>query len=63
MEGVEDLNTLHDLYKKIEETRQKMYQAYKNDPQSPEVLAISQTLDDLLNKLERLKREKTQDGN
>ncbi|WHX27972.1 aspartyl-phosphate phosphatase Spo0E family protein [Virgibacillus halodenitrificans] len=60
---MEDLNTLHDLYKEIEETRQKMYEAYKNDPQSPEVLAISQTLDDLLNKLERLKREKTQDGN
>ncbi|MBD1224721.1 Spo0E family sporulation regulatory protein-aspartic acid phosphatase [Virgibacillus halodenitrificans] len=40
-----------------------MYEAYKNDPQNPEVLAISQTLDDLLNKLERLKREKTQDGN
>nr|WP_223280666.1 aspartyl-phosphate phosphatase Spo0E family protein [Virgibacillus halodenitrificans] len=57
------MNTLHDLYKEIEETRQKMYEAYKNDPQNPEVLAISQTLDDLLNKLERLKREKTQDGN
>ncbi|WP_231478676.1 aspartyl-phosphate phosphatase Spo0E family protein [Virgibacillus halodenitrificans] len=60
---MKDLNTLHDLYKKIEETRQKMYKAYKNDPQGPEVLAISQTLDELLNKLERLKREKTQDGN
>ncbi|WP_337249656.1 aspartyl-phosphate phosphatase Spo0E family protein [Virgibacillus halodenitrificans] len=57
------MNTLPDLYKKIEETREKMYQAYKNDPQSPEVLAISQKLDDLLNKLERLKMEKTQDGN
>ncbi|MYL58677.1 Spo0E family sporulation regulatory protein-aspartic acid phosphatase [Virgibacillus halodenitrificans] len=63
MEGVEDLNTLHDLYKEIEETRQKMYEAYKNDPQSPEVLAISQTLDKLLNKLDRIKRKKPQEGN
>ncbi|ASK64338.1 hypothetical protein CFK37_08850 [Virgibacillus phasianinus] len=39
-----------ELRKKIEETRQKMYEAYEHNPDDPQVLTISQDLDVLLNK-------------
>ncbi|MFC7062351.1 Spo0E family sporulation regulatory protein-aspartic acid phosphatase [Halobacillus seohaensis] len=49
------VSSINDLKEKIEQTRQKMYRAYKNNPNDPQVLIISQTLDMLLNELERKK--------
>ncbi|WP_404455122.1 aspartyl-phosphate phosphatase Spo0E family protein [Virgibacillus necropolis] len=37
------------LKKKIEETRKKMYETYENNPNDPQILTISQSLDVLLN--------------
>ncbi|MGP4070534.1 Spo0E family sporulation regulatory protein-aspartic acid phosphatase [Halobacillus sp. B29] len=42
----------------IEETREKMYCAYMNNVDFLDVLIISQQLDCLLNKLEKLRKEK-----
>jgi len=42
----------------IEETREKMYSAYMNNVDFQDVLVISQQLDCLLNKLEKLRKEK-----
>ncbi|MCP3028761.1 aspartyl-phosphate phosphatase Spo0E family protein [Halobacillus sp. A5] len=46
------------LENKIEETREKMYTAYKNNADFRDLLIISQQLDCWLNKLEKLRKEK-----
>lgn len=46
------------LEEQIEETREKMYCAYMNNVDFLDVLIISQQLDCLLNKLEKLRKEK-----
>ncbi|QTM98903.1 Spo0E family sporulation regulatory protein-aspartic acid phosphatase [Sediminibacillus dalangtanensis] len=43
---------------KIETLRWKMYQVFTCDPQSPEILKISQTLDEALNLFDVLKDPK-----
>ncbi|HLR67691.1 aspartyl-phosphate phosphatase Spo0E family protein [Virgibacillus alimentarius] len=44
------------LRKKIEETRKMMYETYEKNPNDPEILFISQKLDVLLNKYDRLRK-------
>ncbi|GAA0438666.1 hypothetical protein GCM10008983_14440 [Lentibacillus halophilus] len=44
------------LLQDIETTREQMYRAYKNDPTSPDMLALSRTLDELLNEFNRYLR-------
>ncbi|MGP4070667.1 Spo0E family sporulation regulatory protein-aspartic acid phosphatase [Halobacillus sp. B29] len=46
------------LEEQIEKTREKMYSAYMNNLDFQDVLIISQKLDCLLNKLEKLRKEK-----
>ncbi|WP_258953990.1 aspartyl-phosphate phosphatase Spo0E family protein [Thalassobacillus devorans] len=43
----------------MELLRKKMYQTYENNPQDSQILAISQSLDELLNELDRCLREKS----
>ncbi|WP_139343270.1 Spo0E family sporulation regulatory protein-aspartic acid phosphatase [Virgibacillus siamensis] len=45
--------SIKELKRKIEETRKRMYKTYENDPNDPQVLSISQSLDILLNKYDR----------
>ncbi|MCU6330461.1 aspartyl-phosphate phosphatase Spo0E family protein [Enterobacter quasiroggenkampii] len=40
---------IRDLEKQIEELRQRMYRMYREDPLNPQVIEVSQTLDELLN--------------
>ncbi|MFG6114730.1 aspartyl-phosphate phosphatase Spo0E family protein [Halobacillus sp. MO56] len=40
-----------ELEVEIEALRQEMYQLYKNDPSDPRLVSVSQSLDQLLNKL------------
>ncbi|WP_084315688.1 aspartyl-phosphate phosphatase Spo0E family protein [Thalassobacillus devorans] len=40
-----------ELEVEIEALRQEMYQLYKNDPSDPQLVTVSQILDQLLNKL------------
>ncbi|SDK05319.1 aspartyl-phosphate phosphatase Spo0E family protein [Sediminibacillus albus] len=47
-----------ELEQKIECLREKMYEAYKQDPSSPKVIEISQTLDKAINQLDSQKRNK-----
>jgi len=55
------LCNIKELKRKIEETRQEMYKAYENNPNDPEVLSISQSLDVLLNRYSQaLKKTKMQ---
>lgn len=52
------METLQGLEKKIEHIRQKMYEAYNNSEEYCEVVRISQELDDLLNQLDHLTKNK-----
>ncbi|MFG6147479.1 Spo0E family sporulation regulatory protein-aspartic acid phosphatase [Halobacillus sp. B23F22_1] len=54
--GSLELSSIKDLQEKIEVLRTKMYKTYENNPNDPQLLAISQSLDKLLNELERSKR-------
>ncbi|WP_093211794.1 aspartyl-phosphate phosphatase Spo0E family protein [Sediminibacillus albus] len=45
----------NDLERDIEELRLSMYKAYQKEPDGPEVLKISQALDEMLNKVQWLK--------
>ncbi|MFC4558255.1 Spo0E family sporulation regulatory protein-aspartic acid phosphatase [Virgibacillus kekensis] len=47
------LATISKLEERIESTRRKMYQIYKDNPTDHRLLLISQELDQLLNQLER----------
>ncbi|WP_077622773.1 aspartyl-phosphate phosphatase Spo0E family protein [Sediminibacillus massiliensis] len=49
------MDKLTALERKVEELRQKMYQASLKNPESTEVLKISQTLDETLNQFEQIK--------
>ncbi|WP_281249160.1 aspartyl-phosphate phosphatase Spo0E family protein [Halobacillus massiliensis] len=40
---------IRDLEEQIEELRQRMYRMYREDPLNPQVIEVSQTLDELLN--------------
>ncbi|SEA37831.1 Spo0E like sporulation regulatory protein [Thalassobacillus cyri] len=40
-----------ELEVEIEALREEMYQLYKNDPTDPQLVSVSQSLDQLLNKL------------
>jgi len=44
---------IKELKAKIENLRKKMYQTYENNPNDSQILTISQSLDQLLNELER----------
>ncbi|GGF22770.1 hypothetical protein GCM10010954_21980 [Halobacillus andaensis] len=54
--GSIELSSIKDLQEKIEALRTKMYKTYENNPNDPQLLAISQSLDKLLNELERSMR-------
>lgn len=43
-----------ELEAKIEEVRTYMYDLYKENPQNPEIIKVSQALDNLLNELNQL---------
>ncbi|WP_412767978.1 Spo0E family sporulation regulatory protein-aspartic acid phosphatase [Halobacillus yeomjeoni] len=45
--------SIEDLQEKIEKTRQCMYRLYSENPSNPRVIEVSQSLDDLLNELDR----------
>ncbi|WP_371925920.1 Spo0E family sporulation regulatory protein-aspartic acid phosphatase [Halobacillus sp. A5] len=47
------LSDINDLKEKVELVRKKMYKVYENNPNDPQLFAISQSLDKLLNELER----------
>ncbi len=49
-EGVEGMSYKERLEKQIEELRKHMYDIYNKNPEDPELLRISQDLDDLLNR-------------
>lgn len=49
-EGVEGMPYKERLEKQIEELRKHMYDIYNKNPEDPELLRISQDLDDLLNR-------------
>lgn len=49
-EGVEIMPYKERLEKQIEELRKHMYDIYNKNPEDPELLRISQDLDDLLNR-------------
>ncbi|GGC76951.1 hypothetical protein GCM10007216_04320 [Thalassobacillus devorans] len=51
--GSLELSSIKDLQEKIEALRTKMYKTYENNPNDPQLLAISQLLDKLLNELEQ----------
>lgn len=51
------MENIADLEIRIEDLRIKMYQVFQQSPNSVEVLRISQTLDQTLNKFEKLKIE------
>ncbi|HLS60941.1 MAG TPA: aspartyl-phosphate phosphatase Spo0E family protein [Virgibacillus sp.] len=53
MEGKLRLSNIEDLKREIECTRSKMYKAYEKNANDPQILSISQSLDKLLNALER----------
>ncbi|WP_173915379.1 aspartyl-phosphate phosphatase Spo0E family protein [Halobacillus sp. Marseille-Q1614] len=46
------MSHLENLEKGIESLREKMYGCYMKNPNDPELVKISQELDDLLNELE-----------
>ncbi|GGF15181.1 hypothetical protein GCM10010954_12240 [Halobacillus andaensis] len=54
--GSIELSSIKELQEKIEVLRTKMYKTYENNPNDPQLLAISQSLDKLLNELERSMR-------
>ncbi|WP_246206696.1 aspartyl-phosphate phosphatase Spo0E family protein [Virgibacillus ihumii] len=45
--------SIKELKRKIEETRERMYKTYNHNPNDPQVLAISQRLDVLLNEYDQ----------
>nr|WP_256522126.1 aspartyl-phosphate phosphatase Spo0E family protein [Halobacillus sp. A5] len=47
------MSDINDLKEKVELVRKKMYKVYENNPNDPQLFAISQSLDKLLNELER----------
>ncbi|WP_139343324.1 aspartyl-phosphate phosphatase Spo0E family protein [Virgibacillus siamensis] len=49
--------SLAELKKKIEETRTEMYKTYENNPNNPQVLSISKSLDVLLNHYDQALKE------
>jgi len=51
-EEVIKLSRRSELEKKIEETREMLYQVYLENPKNPQVVSISQELDELLNEYE-----------
>ncbi|WP_240339635.1 aspartyl-phosphate phosphatase Spo0E family protein [Halobacillus ihumii] len=50
---VERESRIEDLKERIEVLRVKMYKTYENNPNDPQLITISQSLDKLLNELER----------
>ncbi|MBH0229199.1 aspartyl-phosphate phosphatase Spo0E family protein [Halobacillus yeomjeoni] len=44
----------HGLEKKVERLRKDLYELYKEDPTNPEVVKLSQELDELLNLLHKM---------
>ncbi|WP_430789790.1 Spo0E family sporulation regulatory protein-aspartic acid phosphatase [Virgibacillus flavescens] len=46
------MSYINELKEEIENTREKMYRAYENNPMDPQVLVISQELDKLLNEFD-----------
>lgn len=47
------------LREQIEIMRKKMYEIYEKNPEDPELLAISEKLDVLLNRYDRLRKKRT----
>ncbi|WP_461182650.1 aspartyl-phosphate phosphatase Spo0E family protein [Virgibacillus kimchii] len=56
--GVKQVDAIEDLEIRIEQQRSKMYQAFKENRDYDELTRISQNLDLLLNKLEKMKKRK-----
>ncbi|GAB3801809.1 hypothetical protein GCM10028868_27050 [Virgibacillus kimchii] len=52
------MDAIEDLEIRIEQQRSKMYQAFKENRDYDELTRISQNLDLLLNKLEKMKKRK-----
>ncbi|WP_199868560.1 aspartyl-phosphate phosphatase Spo0E family protein [Virgibacillus senegalensis] len=50
------MKEIEKVEKKIEALRLKMYQLFMCDPQSPDILTISQNLDEALNLFDTLKK-------
>lgn len=48
------MSEINKLNKQIEAKRKEMYAAYEKDPNDPNLLKISQSLDNLLNQLDRI---------
>lgn len=48
------MSEINKLNKQIEAKRKEMYAAYEKDPNDPNLLRISQSLDKLLNQLDRI---------
>jgi len=55
------MNDINELKNKIEKLRQEMYQVYESNPESNEILQISQSLDTLINKYQRLINNSSED--
>ncbi|SDJ82485.1 aspartyl-phosphate phosphatase Spo0E family protein [Sediminibacillus albus] len=55
------MKEIEEMEKKIENLRVRMYQVFQFNPDSPEILKLSQRLDDALNQFDLLK--KGQNGN
>ncbi|WP_161629537.1 aspartyl-phosphate phosphatase Spo0E family protein [Sediminibacillus terrae] len=52
------MKEIEQVERKIETLRSRMYQVFTCDPDSPEILRISQTLDEALNLFDALKDPK-----
>ncbi|GGP07385.1 hypothetical protein GCM10011346_03160 [Oceanobacillus neutriphilus] len=48
------MSEINKLNKQIEAKRKEMYAVYEKDPNDPNLLIISQSLDNLLNQLDRI---------
>ncbi|MCT1902134.1 aspartyl-phosphate phosphatase Spo0E family protein [Oceanobacillus sojae] len=48
------MSEINKLNKQIEAKRKEMYAVYEKDPNDPNLLKISQSLDNLLNQLDRI---------